>query len=131
MYMLSLQYYLLSFVFFLGIKLFPLRTILRWQKLEAGENSSGTSENYMEEARLIRRLIRRIRKYAFWRFKCLEQSLLVMHYCRKRKIPATLYLGAKKEAEHLKAHAWVVIGEDVSFDTHNKGTYKTLGVYCF
>jgi hypothetical protein len=131
MYWLTLRYYLFSFVLFVSIRLLPLRQVFKWQKLKAGEHITIENQEIQQELITLRRLIKRIRKYAGWRFKCLEQSLLIMRYCRKRHMPATLYLGANVHTENLKAHAWVVIGDNISFDTHAKGGYKSVASYCF
>lgn len=129
---LSIQYYFLSLVLFIMIRILPLRKVIGWLGLYAGENKE-VSDQYaaIEQLPILRRIMKRIRRFACWRFKCLEQSLLIMHFCRKHQIPATIYLGANKESGQLQAHAWVVLANGNVLDNHKQKSYNTLACYRF
>ena len=43
----------------------------------------------------------------FLRTSCLEQSLVLCRMLRRRGMNADLHIGARKEANHFEAHAWV------------------------
>jgi Transglutaminase-like superfamily len=43
----------------------------------------------------------------FFDTNCLEQSLVLWWLLQKRGVPADLLIGARKDANHFEAHAWV------------------------
>ncbi len=45
-----------------------------------------------------------------WRSQCLEQALAAQMLLCRRKIPHTLYFGARLKEGRLEAHAWVRCG---------------------
>jgi len=42
-----------------------------------------------------------------WRTNCLEQALVFEWLLRRRRIPATLRIGGRKNGDRFEAHAWV------------------------
>lgn len=47
------------------------------------------------------------------RTNCLEQSLVLWWLLERRGIAAELRIGARRDADHLEAHAWVELGGQV------------------
>lgn len=63
------------------------------------------------------RLVRIAAQRGWYRFKCLDQSLVLRWLLRRQGIDARIVFGARKEDEQMQAHAWVevdgvAIGED-------------------
>lgn len=62
---------------------------------------------------LIRKSLLRVKKIAFWRFKCIEQSFTAALMLKRRNLPYTLYFGVWKHQNILKAHVWIVSSDEV------------------
>lgn len=62
---------------------------------------------------LIRKKIKTISRQTPWESKCYVQALTAVTLMRLFRIPYTLYLGMKRDAQdgQLKAHAWVMSGD--------------------
>jgi hypothetical protein len=63
------------------------------------------------------RIVRIAAHRGLYRFKCLDQSLVLGWLLRRQGIDARIVFGARKEAEQMEIHAWVevdgvAIGED-------------------
>jgi hypothetical protein len=48
-------------------------------------------------------------RHLFFRANCLEQSLTLWWMLRRRRIPARLRIGARRQEENFEAHAWVEV----------------------
>jgi len=62
---------------------------------------------------IVQRLGRAIRtasRFTPWKSNCLAQAIAGKIMLRRRGIPSTLYLGLKKDADLLEAHAWLHTG---------------------
>lgn len=70
-----------------------------------GANVAGTLATAQKVAQLEAATARRL----FFRSTCLEQSLVLCWMLRRRGMNPVLRVGARKQAEHLEAHAWVEI----------------------
>jgi len=59
----------------------------------------------------IRTAINMVCQHTPWESKCLVQAYTAKHLLKKRGIPATVYLGVRKDNEKgMKAHAWTRCG---------------------
>jgi len=65
-----------------------------------------------------------------WRSTCLAQALAAAAMLRRRHIPATLYLGARRDqAEGLAAHAWLRVGPTIITGGGIHQQYGVVGVF--
>jgi len=60
-------------------------------------------------------------------FSCMVQSVALMTILRRRRIPADLRIGVAKGVGGIKAHAWVVCGEEVILDSDLHEAYIPFG----
>ncbi|HEX9079146.1 MAG TPA: lasso peptide biosynthesis B2 protein [Desulfuromonadaceae bacterium] len=105
----------------LGVaRLLVLTIPFRWLTGSLGKrmNESGTqiAESDMDLARLIGQAIRSAANNTPWKSVCLPQAVAGQWMLKRRRIPATLYLGVAKDdakTEKLAAHAWLRCGEIV------------------
>lgn len=99
----------------------PFRTIVkRISKKEL-------SPKYIEKIVLqkLKTAVYRANKIAFWKNKCLVQTLAVRWMLQRREIQSVLSLGVKQDGnKKLIAHAWIKVGD---FEIVNKtDDYKEL-----
>lgn len=65
-----------------------------------------------------------------WRSTCLAQALAAAAMLHRRHIPATLYLGARRDqAEGLTAHAWLRVGPTIITGGGIHQQYGVVGVF--
>ena len=63
-----------------------------------------------EKILIVRKALLRGIKRLPWKAKCLAQALTGKLLLRRLGLPGTIYLGIKKEAGKLEAHAWLMCG---------------------
>ncbi len=79
-----------------------------------GESGTQVGEAHLQHARLIGQAVHSAANNTPWESVCLPQAVAGQWMLKRRRIPATLYLGvAKDEAkqEKLAAHAWLRCGD--------------------
>lgn len=92
------------------IRFVPMKYLRKHFGVEGEESSvEGTVEEY-RYAKLISRYVNRSANNTPWESKCLVRALTAQRLLKKKKIPTTMYLGVKKEAEKMLAHAWLRVG---------------------
>jgi transglutaminase superfamily protein len=65
-----------------------------------------------------------------YRFKCLDQSLVLGWLLRRQGVDARILFGARKEDNQMEAHAWVEVGGmGVSDDEGEHQRFRTLGQF--
>jgi hypothetical protein len=90
-------------------------SLKRWQsilaRLSPVENLSieTLSESEIEIARAAVRMARAASRHGLYRATCLPESLTIWWLLRRQAIESRLRFGARKQGEHLEAHAWVEI----------------------
>jgi hypothetical protein len=110
---------LLEAVVLLGVARLLLITIpFRWLAASLGkrmnESCARIAESDLQHARLVGQAVRSAANNTPWESVCLPQAVAGQWMLKRRRIPATLYLGvAKDEAkpERLAAHAWLRCGD--------------------
>jgi hypothetical protein len=78
-------------------------------RLSAASPGGTTVTGTLAAAQKIARLEAATARALFFRSTCLEQSLVLCWMLRRRGMSPVLRVGARKQAEHLEAHAWVEI----------------------
>ena len=64
-----------------------------------------------------------------WRSNCLAQAIAGKMMLWRRAIPSTLYLGLKKDANQLEAHAWLRVGEQIVTGGAVKSQFKVVSFF--
>jgi hypothetical protein len=79
---------------------------------------------------LVKRSIRRIKRFLPWKIKCFEEAITAKKVLERYEIKSTLYLGVdKNESKQLIAHAWLRNG-DYNITGGNISTkFKVVGFY--
>ena len=67
----------------------------------------GDAATDIEHAQRIARLVGIAANHGLYRATCLRQSLVLGWLLRRRRIPAELRIGVRKDGDDLQAHAWV------------------------
>jgi hypothetical protein len=95
-----------SFLIRIYLLIVPANKVERF--IQKKSNKIKPNNNFSTETiYLIRKSIKRIAKYSLWRNLCLEQSLTAMIMLKRKKIPYTIYIGAKKNNEQIIGHFWI------------------------
>ncbi len=76
----------------------------------------GRSDSAMREAQLAARMVATASRDGLVHGNCLEQSLTLWWLLRRRRIPAQLRIGIRKQANKFQAHAWVELAGAVLND---------------
>lgn len=78
-------------------------------RLSAASPAGANLTSTLATAQKVARLEAATAKALFFRSTCLEQSLVLCWMLKRRGMRPGLRVGARKQAEHLEAHAWVEI----------------------
>ncbi|WP_242847663.1 lasso peptide biosynthesis B2 protein [Niameybacter massiliensis] len=79
------------------------------------------------QAKKIGQVVSMVSRYTPWESKCLVQAMVAQYLLKRRKIPATLYLGVAKGSEgDLKAHAWLRCGQMIVTGDGARMRYKEV-----
>jgi hypothetical protein len=117
--------YLLEALLVLPVILLALR-LFGFRRCQAVLNSlaprrmdvpEGDAAATVEKARLVARMVRAAGVYGPCHATCLPESLALWWMLRRRRIPAELRIGVRKDAERFEAHAWVDLAGTVLNDT--------------
>lgn len=103
----------------LGVaRLMVLAIPFKWLALSLGKSmhKAGPQADFADPniARMIGRAVRSAANNTPWESVCLPQAVACQWMLKRRRIPATLYLGVAKNAEKpelLAAHAWLRCGD--------------------
>ena len=91
------------------------------------DESSSHSNEYAAILHKIKVSILRASRVSPWRTKCFEQAIAGKAMLRMRHIRSLLYLGAyKDQANQLKAHAWLIVGDIVVTGGPNVEQYTVV-----
>jgi len=85
--------------------------------------SAGEAVALQERSRLIARMVRAAGVHGAYHATCLPESLALWWMLRRRRVPAELRIGVRKEEQQFEAHAWVELSGAVlndSDDVHQR-----------
>lgn len=107
---------------------------LRWFSGLLGEFNkpidNELNQNQIEIIKLIKKNIRRCKRFLPWKVKCFEEAIAAKMVLKKQKIKSTLYLGVDKDKEQkLIAHAWLKAGDFVVTGRQGHENYSVVGSY--
>lgn len=66
-----------------------------------------------KNAQRISSILRQISYLLPWRSMCFEQALAGMMMLKLRRLDGTIYFGVQKDAQQMKAHAWLRSGSQI------------------
>ncbi len=129
---------LLEAVALLGIArlttlIFPFRWIAGSLGKHMAESSRDLSAAHLQQARTMGQAIRSAAKYTPWASVCLSQAVAAQWMLKRRRIPATLYLGVAKDKakwEGLSAHAWLRCGNVILTGREEHGQFAVVTTFC-
>ncbi|MDJ1173966.1 lasso peptide biosynthesis B2 protein [Roseofilum capinflatum] len=112
------------------VLLFPFR----WIAPYLGGLNQETSEDGIQPAEQavveqIAWAIATSSRYTPWRSNCLAQAIAAKIMLRRRKIASTLYLGLKKNADKLEAHAWLRVGQEIITGGAIESQFKVISFF--
>ena len=87
------------------------------------------NEQEMETAKRVGQAIMRASAYTPWESACLVQSLTAQKMLQKRGIPGVFYLGAMKDEEKMKAHAWSQCGDAIITGASGHEEFTVLSMF--
>ena len=79
----------------------------------------------------VQRAIGRAARYMPWDCKCLVQAIVARTMLHRRGIDGTIYLGVRRSAHGIEAHAWVRSGMALITGAHDAGSYTTVSTFAF
>jgi hypothetical protein len=82
------------------------RRVLESLAIRKKTNAPATEVPIREIANVVR-MEEAAARNLFFDTNCLEQSLVLWWLLQKRRVAADLLIGARKDANHFEAHAWV------------------------
>ena len=108
----------------------PFRKLANYLGETTNESTNDLSKQELSKVKEIGREIKKASLYTPFRSLCFEQALTVKLMLKKRKIPATIYLGvAKEEDTKLHAHAWTRAGNYIVSGKREKDLFKVVSSF--
>lgn len=115
------RWLLVQVIFLLGVarlalRLIPFRRLARRLGPLQTETPPDAPPEHLAQARRIGLAIARVSPHTPWTSNCFPQALAAKYWLRRRRIPATLYLGVAlhrsdaSSASQMAAHAWLRCG---------------------
>jgi hypothetical protein len=101
---------MLSF-FRLALKFVPVQKLTSWMGRPRQTQPSISPERAARTLRRIEWSIDAVVRHVPVNFVCFPQSLAAFFMLRRRHISSRLFYGVMREADQLKAHTWVKVGE--------------------
>jgi len=117
------------------------KTLLRFipfKKISAGlgnpnqESPSELSPHHHREADQIKQMINKVGRHVPAKNKCLVEAIAAKWMFNRRRIPSTLYLGAKPNKQLAKSfyvHAWLRCGDVIVTGEKKISEFKTLSTF--
>jgi len=93
------------------------KAVLVWLAPQNAAPARSPAPAQIATARDVARIQEAVSRHLIFHASCLEQSLVLWWLLGKRGIPASLRIGARKEAGRFEAHAWVELGSVVLNDS--------------
>jgi hypothetical protein len=114
-----------------AILIIPFKTIAgRLGKHMAETDTAPLDAAVQRETLAVSRALRTMGRHLPWECKCLVQAAAGKRMLDRRRIPATLYLGAaKNEEKKLIAHAWLRAGDMILMGSAGMDRFTVVGAF--
>jgi len=97
--------------FRLALNLLPVQRLTAWMGMDIQAQSSVSQAKARETIRRVEWSIGAVVRHGPLTFVCFPQSLAAYFMLRRRHIASTLFYGVTRDADQLKAHTWVKVGD--------------------
>ena len=97
--------------FRIALNFVPVRKLTAWMSRSDQALSSLSQEERAQTLRRIEWSIDAVVRHAPFSFVCFPQCLAAYFMLRRRHIASRLFYGVKRDADQLKAHTWVKVGD--------------------
>ena len=97
--------------FRIALNFVPVRKLTAWMSRPDQARSSLSQEERAQTLRRIEWSIDAVVRHAPFRFVCFPQCLAAYFMLRRRHIAGRLFYGVMRDADQLKAHTWVKVGD--------------------
>lgn len=95
------------------VLLFPMKWLVKTLGNHMKDDQTPLAPKAVETARMVGRTVRSAAAWTPWESACLPQAVAAKWMLKRRRIPATVYLGVMKDEtkpEKMAAHAWLRCG---------------------
>ena len=117
----------------LTARILPFRWIARSLGKQMAESSTALSAAHLQQAWIVGQAIRSAAKLTPWESVCLSQAVAAQWMLKRRRIPATLYLGVAKDKARrkgLSAHAWLRCGKVILTGRAGHRQFAVITTFC-
>src|ERR1700678_3518578 len=97
--------------FRIALNFVPVRKLTAWMSRSDQAHSSLPQEEQAQTLRRIEWSIDAVVRHAPFTFVCFPQCLAAYFMLRRRHIASKLFYGVTRDADQLKAHTWVKVGD--------------------
>ena len=111
------------------VLLFPFRSIAPYLGRLNQETPEASIQSELAVVGHIAWAIATGSRYTPWSSNCLARAIAAKMMLRRRKIASTLYLGLKKNAHKLEAHAWLRVGEQIVTGGAIQSQFKVVSFF--
>jgi hypothetical protein len=115
--------------FRIALNFLPVQRLTRWMS-RAQKNSSSISRQ--KEAQILRRVewsIGAVVRHFPVTFVCFPQSLTAYFMLRRRHVSSQLFYGVAREANQLKAHTWIKVGDRIVVGGDAASSFTVLATF--
>lgn len=112
-----------------SVLLFPFRSLTPYLGGLNQETSEVSLQSELAVVDQIAWAIATSSRYTPWRSNCLARAIAAKIMLRRRRITSTLYLGLKRNADQLEAHAWLRSGEKIVTGGENQHQFKVVSFF--
>lgn len=130
--MLLLEAFLLLGIARLGVLVLPFRWLAKSLGSHMREDQTPVAFADSQTARMIGGAVRSAAGWTPWGSVCLPQAVAAKWMLKRRRIPATVYLGVMKDEtrpEKLTAHAWIKCGQMILTGAKGHAQYKVVSTF--
>ena len=115
----------------LALLIFPLKKIAPRLGILNQELNKSITTLQAKKAEEIRLSVARVARFLPWRSVCMDQATTGLMMLSRRKIPASLCLGVKKDPQQNKllAHAWILCGNRILIGGKQSRGFKLVSTF--
>jgi hypothetical protein len=111
------------------ILFFPFKVIASFMGTERLETTKCRTDEHLPKIRAISWAVSTASRNTPWKSLCMVQALTAQLLLRYFSIPATLYLGVKKNEGQLIAHAWLRSGSEIVTGGDTMDNFRAIICY--
>lgn len=116
----------------MGVLILPFRWLAKTLGQHMREDQASLPTDDLKLARMIGAAVSSAANYTPWGSVCLPQAVTAKWMLKRRRIPATVYLGVMKDetkSEKLAAHAWIRCGHIILTGAKGHHQYTVVSTF--